>query len=1409
MDQAAKEALAAEIVAGIWPGIQKRLEAMEGKQGTLKEEIEGELQRQIAATLQGERKPRSHISPAPTFSGTKGESVTIWVKEMELFFNDAGIMDDDTRIVKATRALQGSAKAWIFGLQEEPRSWSSFKEGITKQFGWILTPQLARDELRSLRAGKDLEAFLIEFQRLMTACPDMAMADRIDRLEQCLPRKLAMEVRRSRPQTLQDAIASARSAHGMTTQGGLTETHAEPMELDAFTKKFPPDSCFKCGKFGHFKRNCPLNKRKEETNYLCFSFHVPSGSLLRLTLHFGQGQELTGLVDSGASHCFISEKACKALNAERRSSTLPPLMLADGSLKRCREITRLRFQAEGHEFEATFVIAPIQHDIILGKPWLAKYNPLIDWMTNSLSFGRKTEKASDILPETSGGGTGKDNLTLNTIETSAKPEEFETLLLFVMEKHEKETDPRVQELLEEFADVFPSELPTGVPPDRGFEHTIELLPGSRIPSRPTYRMSPAELDELKRQIEDLLSKGHIRPSKSPFGAPVLFVKKKDGSQRLCVDYRALNEITVKNAFQLPRVDEMLDRLKDAKVMSKIDLKSGFHQVKIADQDVHKTAFQCRYGHYEYLVMPFGLCNAPATFQGLMNKVMEPLIDKCVSPYMDDLLVYSPNIDQHVKDLRQVLELLRKNKLYANPSKCVFAKDSVEYLGHVVTDKGISVDPAKIRKIQEWPIPQSTSQVRSFLGLAGFYQKFVEGFSRIAAPLYDVTGSQAKFEWGEPQQKAFDELKRALTSAPVLRSPDPDLPYLLHTDASDAAIGAVLSQDDGDGPRPIAFFSRKISPAEVNYAIHEKELLAIVQALSTWRHYVLGCRYPVKIFTDHHSLKYFRTQPSLSKRQARWQGLLADYNYEIIYQPGKLNVVADALSRMPTQEANAVSEFSVPELKQMIRESYLEDKEASAIKSRIENLGEDHKGNFELVEDLLYLTEGETKRLWVPNNDRLRTSILQEFHETTFSGHLGASKTYDRLYQHYYWPGMWKDVQNFTESCTTCQRTKASQKSTAGTLQPLEIPSCNWEAVSLDFIVQLPMTKNGHDAIVVFLDKLSRMAHFVPTRTDATAKETARLFFDNVFRLHGLPKKIISDRDPKFTSVFWRSLFSILGTRLAMSTSFHPQTDGATERVNRTLEQMLRGFVNDVQDDWDLLLTPLEFAYNNSTQTATGYTPFFMNSGRHPFLPASLSSSPECPAPAVEEILGKLSRNLKVAKDNIVRAQEKQKHFADKNRREESYEVGEEVLVANKNMNFPGIAQKESRKLTETYSGPFKIIERISRNAYRLELPRHFRCHDVFNISQLKRFKPQPEKFSSRVEPPPPPVLIDDQEEYEVEKILNKRERKLRRNKTRVEYLVKWKGYSIDDQTWEPAENLKNAPEVIKEYETNLRKEGKV
>jgi hypothetical protein len=504
-------------------------------------------------------------------------------------------------------------------------------------------------------------------------------------------------------------------------------------------------------------------------------------------------------------------------------------------------------------------------DVILGMNWLAQYKAILktDLRTIRLSYGH--EKVLLSIP----------------VAIPAKPfgRVYEAII------------PEIQDIpvVCEFLDVFPEDL-SGLPPERDVEFVIELKPGMAPISRRSYRMPPNELAELKTQLQDLLEKGFIQPSSSPWGCPAIFVKNKDQTLWMCVDYRPLNEVTIKNKYPLPRIDILFDQRTRARVFSKIDLRSGYHQIRIRPKDIPKIAFTTRYRVFEYLVMSFGLMNAPAHFTYLMNLVFMPELDKFVVVFIDDILIYSKNEEEHAQHLWIVLTRLREHQLYAKFSKCAFWLEEIQFLGHVLSANEIVVDPSKVKDILEWKPSTTVDQVRSFLRLAGYYRKFIPDFSKLVKPITSLLKNDTKFNWSSRCNEAFEQLKVLLTTAPVLAQPNIEKPFDVYCDASGSGLGCVLMQEG----RVIAYGSRQLRQHEEHYPTHDLELAVVVHALKIWRHYLLGntCH----IYTDHKSLKYIFTQLELNMRQRRWLELIKDYELEIHYHPGKANVVADALSR---------------------------------------------------------------------------------------------------------------------------------------------------------------------------------------------------------------------------------------------------------------------------------------------------------------------------------------------------------------------------------------------------------------------------------------------------------------------------------------------------------------------------------
>ena len=862
-----------------------------------------------------------------------------------------------------------------------------------------------------------------------------------------------------------------------------------------------------------------------------------------------------------------------------------------------------------------------------------------------------------------------------------------------------EVPSSVKTLLQDFQDMFPPNVPSGLPPLRGIEHQIDLIPGASLPNRPAYRSNPQETKEIQRQVDELISKGWVRDSMSPCAVPVILVPKKDGTWRMCSDCRALNNITIKYRHPIPRLDE----LHGACYFSKIDLKSGYNQIRIREGDEWKTAFKTKYGLYEWLVMPFGLTNAPSTFMRLMNHILREFIGKFVVVYFDDILIYSTSLDLHIDHLKSVLTVLREEQLYANLEKCIFCTNHVVFLGFVVSSKGVQVDQEKVRAIQEWPTPKSVTEVRSFHGLASFYRRFVKDFSTLAAPLNEVLKKNVGFKWGEKQEEAFNVLKQKLTNAPILALPNFQKSFEIECDASNVGIGAVLMQEG----HPIAYFSEKLSGPTLNYSTYDKELYALVRALKTWQHYL----YPKEfvIHSDHESLKYIKGQGKLNKRHAKWVEFLEQFPYVIKHKKGKGNIVADALSRRHAL-------LSMLETKLIGLE---------CLKSMYENdetFGEIFKNCEKFSENGFFRHEGflfKENKLCVPKCST-RNLLVCEAHEGGLMGHFGVQKTLETLQEHFYWPHMKKDVQKFCEHCIVCKKAKSKVKP-HGLYTPLPIPEYPWIDLSMDFVLGLPKTSNGRDSIFVVVDRFSKMAHFIPCKKVDDASHVADLFFKEIVRLHGLPRSIVSDRDSKFLSHFWRTLWSKLGTKLLFSTTCHPQTDGQTEVVNRTLGTLLRTVLRKNLKTWEACLPHVEFAYNRAVHSTTNCSPFEVVYGFNPLTPLDLLPMPNVSVFKHKEGQAKADYVKKLherVKDQIERKNKSYAKQANKGRKKVVFEPGDWVWVHMRKERFP---EQRKSKLQPRGDGPFQVLERINDNAYKVELPGEYNVSSTFNVSDLSLF----------------------------------------------------------------------------------------
>ncbi|GJX27268.1 putative reverse transcriptase domain-containing protein [Tanacetum coccineum] len=1051
--------------------------------------------------------------------------------------------------------------------------------------------------------------------------------------------------------------------------------------------------CYECGRPEHFRKDCPKlrnqnrgnktgnkngNKTRNQTrsNEATAKAYAIGGGGANPDSNVVTGMLLLNncyasmLFDSGADRSFVPSTFSALLDvAPSTLDTSYAVELADGRISETNIVLRgCTLGLLGHPFDIDLMPVELgSFDVIIGMDWLAKYHALIvcDEKVVRIPYG------DEVLiiqgDDYDGGSKSKLNIISCTKTQKYIHKGCKVYLAQVTSKKTKDQskEKRLEDvpIVREFPEVFPEDLP-GLPPARQVEFQIDLVPGAAPVARAPYRLAPAELQELSTQLQELSDRGFIRPGSSPWGAPVLFVKKKDGSFWMCNDYR-------------PRV------------YSKIELRYGYHQLRVREEDIPKTAFRTRYGHYEFQVMLFGLTNALASRK------------------------------EHEGHLKLIMRLLKKEELYAKFSKCEFSLSKVQFLGHVIDSEGIHVDPAKIESITDW------------------------------APMTKLTQKSVKFDWGEKAESAFQLLKQKLCSAPILALPKGSENFVVYCDASHKGLGAVLMQKE----KVIAYASRQLKVHEKNYTIYDLELGAVVFALRIWRHYLYGTK--CVVFTNHKSLQHILNQKELNMRQRRWLELLSDYDYKVRYHPGKENVVADALSRKerskPLRVRALVMTIGLNLPKQILSAQSEARKEENFI-------NEDLHGMINKLEPRTDGTLCLNNRSWIPCFGDLRALIMHESHKSKYSIHPG--------------------------SCLTYAKVKIEYQKPSGLLVQPEISQWKWENITMDFVTKLPKTETGQDTIWVIVDRLTKSAHFLPMREDDTLEKLTRQYLKEVVSRHGVPVLIISDRDGRFTSHFWKSLNKALGTRLDMSTAYHPQTDGQSERTIQTLEDMLRACVLDFGKGWDKHLPLVEFSYNNSYHTSIKAAPFEALYGRK-------CRSPICWAEVGDrqltgpEIIHETTEKIVQIKSRIQAARDRQKSYAGVRRKPLEFQIGDKIML--KVSPWKGVIYFGKRgKLNPRYIGPFKIIDKVGTVAYRLELSEQLsRVHSTFHVSNLKKCM-----VDEPLAIPLDEIQIDDKLHFieEPVEIMDREVKHLKQSRISI-VKVRWNSRRGPEFTWEREDQM--------------------
>lgn len=866
-------------------------------------------------------------------------------------------------------------------------------------------------------------------------------------------------------------------------------------------------------------------------------------------------------------------------------------------------------------------------------------------------------------------------------------------------------------------------------------HQIDTGAATPLKSRP-YRISPAERKTIKENVADMLDKKIIEPSSSPWSSPVILVKKDDGSWRFCVDYRRLNKVTKKDVYPLPRIDDTLDALQGSSFFSSLDLRSGYWQIPVSEEDKPKTAFVTPDGLYQFNVMPFGLCNAPATFERMMDTLLRGLTWNICLCYLDDVVVFSTTFDDHLYRLRQVLDCFRNANLQLNSKKCKFGAREIKVLGHLVSIDGIRPDPSKIQAVSEFPVPRNLKDVRAFLGLCTYFRKFIPAFSNIAEPLNKLLRLGQLFHWDQDQMDAFTSLKAALISVPILGHFLPGADTEIRTDASGHGLGALLAQNIRNTQRVIAYASRTLTKSERNYTITERECLAVIWAISKFRPYLYGIHF--RIVTDHHALCWLTGLKDPSGRLARWSLKIQQYDFTIVYKSGKRHLDADALSRCPLSadssphEPHAEIELSAVLDTIDVADAQLSDQELQPIVRHL--LGPTTPSSwriqrrarlFTLHDGVLYRKNYEPHgRPWLLVVPRLlRKDIIRAHHDDPTAGHLGFSKTYFRIRDRYFWNGMSRTINKYIRSCRLCQTQKSRTTKTPGPLQSITPPESPFQQMGIDFLGPFPISNNNNRWVIVAVDYLTRYAETTCVRT-ATAQDAADFFLHSILLRHGAPQNIISDRGTPFIAKLIEEVLRLTNTIHKVTSAYHPQSNGLTERLNRTLSQMISMYVDDHHTNWDAIIPYITYAYNTAHQATTGFSPYYLLYAREPLTPLdtilpSLNDQPL--SPYATDIVGRAEDARRLARLHTLRSQQDQQLRHSETHGLASYEVGDRVLLATPRRQ-PG----KSEKLLQKYVGPYVVLRRLSPTNYQvspLSPPRDHRSKstDIVHVARMKPF----------------------------------------------------------------------------------------
>lgn len=1065
------------------------------------------------------------------------------------------------------------------------------------------------------------------------------------------------------------------------------------------------------------------------------------------------GERCSLLLDTGAAVSVASRRLVKLPLQE----SLASLKTANGNSITVYGRVSLEIELGSWKAHREVLVADILDDFIVGLDLMKQLGMIVDLRKKTVRLGNV-----DIVP----GANREPSFRLNAVKVGKKRRLSEAEVADAVWKDMRYSigkclvpseRRRAEEFIRKESGAFVCDGITGQ--TDLVKHSINTGNCTPIKQKPR-RVPLAKREEVQKLIDEMLLEGVIEESCSPWSSPVVIVKKKDGSSRFCVDYRKLNAATKKDSYPLPSINDTLATLAGSQWFSSLDLKSGYWQVKMAEADKEKTAFSTGFKLYQFRVMPFGLCNAPATFERLMETVLRDLIGKTCFIYLDDILVVGKDWADHLKNLKEVLKRLRDANLKLNPKKCRMFQKKLSFLGHTISPEGIHTDSKKISVIKKWPVPDNASQLLSFLGLCSYYRRFVKGFADVAKPLHRLTQKNVKFSWSEECEQAFLKLKEALCSSPILGYPQEEGLFVVDTDASNIGLGAVLSQVHDGKEVAIEYFSQVLSAPERNYCATRKELLAIVKALGHFHQYLYGRSFKVR--SDHAALKWILNLKAPEGQLARWLEKLQQYDFTVEHRPGKLHGNADGLSRRPcggscsycekvdTKEVRRTSVQIEDWTTDDLRRDQLDDVVIGPILKLLESrsdrptweevsaLGPDSKTLWAQWNSLR-LENGLLKRAWEsPDGKQIRMQLLvpkkrvkmllTEMHGGISGGHLGINKTIEKVRHRFYWPQCRQDVEEFCRTCDDCGATKGPQTRSKGPMRQY-IVGAPFERIAIDIAGPFPVSEDGNKYILVAMDYFSKWpeAYAIP---NMEAKTVARVIVDQWVSRFGVPLQLHSDQGRNFESAVFKDVCEILGIDKTRTTPLHPQSDGMVERFNRTMEEHLSKVVSSHQRDWDRLLPVFLLAYRSAPHDSTSHSPSRIVFGRELRLPCDLllGSTPDEDRRSslhsgtyVDELRRTLSEVHASVRDKIAFSSDRMKMHYDIKANSGGFSEGDQVWLFN-----PKRRRGYCPKLQPDWEGPFVVVTRINDLVYRIQKPGS-RKPKIVHLHRLAKYHQRAER----------------------------------------------------------------------------------